>query len=122
MRARARVIALRRQREPSPWLPWLVLAALLMAAGTACAQPTQAQSATPQRSPQQSPSAGQPAPLPPPAGAKPDTPGGSSSNGVVRPPPTVGNGVHVPPSMPTQQSGVIAPPGTPGGNPNVVPK
>ena len=114
MRARARTIALRRQREPSPWLPWLVLAALLMAAGGAFAQ-------QPSAAPPSSPSANQPAPLPPPPGAKPDTPGGSSSNGVVRPPPVAGGGTVL--RAPTADGkGVIAPPGTPGGNPNVVPK
>ncbi len=106
----ARAIAMRRRREPSPWLPWLVLATLLAAIGSASAQPSS------------SPSANQPAPAPLPPGAKPDVPGGRSTNGVVHPPPTAGDsGMHLPaPAVTTPgHSGVITPPGPQSG---VVPK
>ena len=62
-----------------------------------------------------------PAPLPP--GVRPDTPGGTTSNGVARPPspvdPGINRGAPAPGLFPTP---VIPPPGTPGGDPTVMPK
>ncbi len=70
---------------------------------------------------QRGPQTNVPAPLPP--GTRPDTPGGSTSNGVARPPnpadSEINKGAPAPGLFPTP---VIPPPGAPGGNPFVVPK
>lgn len=70
---------------------------------------------------QSGPQAKTPAPLSP--GARPDSPGGTTSNGVARPREPVDPGISrrtpAPENFPTP---VIPPPGTPGGNPSVVPK
>jgi hypothetical protein len=116
MTRRARAIALRR-RQPPWWLPWLVLASLLVA-GTAFGQTKQqdGQSANPPASP---PPAGT---LPPASmGRGSDTPGGSATNGVIQPP-AVDPGMAKPtPPTDTMSTPVIRPPGQSGGRP-VVPK
>lgn len=70
---------------------------------------------------QSGPQAITPAPLLP--GARPDSSGGTTSNGVARPrepvDPGISRGTPAPENFPTP---VIPPPGTPGGNPSVVPK
>lgn len=60
-------------------------------------------------------------PLPP--GARPDTPGGSTSNGVARPRDNVDPGINrQTPAPGIFPMPIIPPPGTPESNPTVVPK
>ncbi len=70
---------------------------------------------------QRGPQTETPAPLPP--GVRPDTPGGTTSNGVARPPepadPGINKGTPAPALFPMP---VIPPPGAPGSNSTVVPK
>lgn len=68
------------------------------------------------------PQAVAPSPLPP--GARADTPGGSSRDGVISPP-SVGGDHDInrgAPGAGALGTPVIPPPGSPGGNPKVVPK
>jgi hypothetical protein len=111
--SRARALALRRRRDPMPWLPWLVLASLLVA-GTAFGQT----SANPPTGPQSQ------SRTPPPssAGRGTDTPGGSATNGVITPPAMTDPGMAKPAPR-TGTMPVVPPPGHAGSNaPAVVPK
>ena len=119
-RARARVIAQARRRpDPLPWLPWLLLLSLLIA-GSALAQTSASPGAGLPLAPPTQPLPGQ---LTAPSGqAAPDTPGGSTRNGVATPAPNPDPGINKGAPVPATSKSVIAPPGTPGGNPNVVPK
>ena len=123
-RARAKAIALARRRpDPLPWLPWLLLATLLVAASAFAQSPQTGQSTAPGAgTPLQSPTAPMPGQSTAPGPAQPDTPGGNTRNGVASPVPNRDPGIVQ--AVPTPATGmpVIRPPGTPGGNPNVVPK
>lgn len=134
MRSRARVLALRRRPDPMPWLVlWLLLGLL----GAAVASTARAQQQVPPRVPGQSQALPPPATsaptLPPGSGndpatpapmpqVRPDTPGGSTRNGVAVPRPNQDPGIVAPtPSAPSDMP-VIRPPGSPGGNPTVIPR
>lgn len=107
-RARAIAVDLRRQPEPSPWLPWVILAFLLLASVTA-----QGQTRT-EKVPQ--PSAPVPT-APVPSGR------GGVSGGVLTPTAPVDPGIHAPAPAPNMfPMPVVKPPGTPGGNQTVIPR
>jgi hypothetical protein len=114
MRARARALS---RRPIPPWLPWLALA-FLLAAGAAEGQDV---GQAPQKGQQRTPQA-QTAVPPESAGRGRDVPGGSSNNGVIRPPEDVDQGMAQQ-APATGNMPVLPPPGQPGsGQPRVVPK
>lgn len=112
MRPRARALALRRQKQPMPYLPWLVLLSILLAGLTAARAQGPVKPAPDSSGPQMA------VPATPPAGS-------ASGHGIAVPPHNVDPGIHLPTPQAgaaTSGRGVIAPPGTPGGDPTVVPK
>jgi hypothetical protein len=115
MRARARAL---RRRPPPPWFFWLGLAGLLVAGAAAEGQDV---GQPPPRGQQQAPQA-QTAVPPASAGRGRDMPGGSSTNGVIRPPEDIDPGITQQ-APATGTTPVLPPPGQPGsGQPRVVPK
>lgn len=114
-RARAKAIAIARRRpDPMPWLPWFLLLLGLLATTAAFAQTP----AAPQTGPSTTPGAGTTLATP----RAPDTPGGTTQNGVAVPVPNRDPGMARTVPAPATSMPVIPPPGSPGGNPNVVPK
>ncbi len=111
-RARAVAIALRRQRDPEPWLPWLALLAALVAGAAA----VRAQTPVPLL-PQGAGGERQAAPIGPPPVENPDIPGTTKSRANPDP------GIVVAPPGTSGTRTVIPPPGMEGGNqPVIIPK
>jgi hypothetical protein len=92
-RSRARVITLRRRRDPGPWLAWLVLLAALTASIVAA----DAQGGIPALLPPGAGGTQQFAPITPPPAEHPDVPTGAARDWTEAPRPVPDLGIGTPP-------------------------